>query len=83
MTRHDEGTTGEPAKPKGKRKVSPARNAIGVVLLVAISIVAYLEWSANRQSSAAISKLNALLGKDDGDPSVGPRRVGIGVAGRF
>jgi peroxiredoxin len=38
-----------------------------MVLLVSISLVAYLEWSANRRSSAAISELNALLGKEDGD----------------
>jgi thiol-disulfide isomerase/thioredoxin len=67
MTRHDEGTIGERAKPTGKKKVSPARNAVGGVLLVAISVVAYLEWSANRRSSAAVSKLNALLDKPDGD----------------
>jgi hypothetical protein len=69
MTRHDEGTIGEPAKPKGKnqKKVSPARNAIGVVLLVSLSTVAYLEWSANRRSGAAISKLNEILGKEEGD----------------
>jgi thiol-disulfide isomerase/thioredoxin len=67
MTRHDDGTIGEPAKPEAKKKVSPARNAIGGVLLVAISTVAYLEWSANRRSSAAVGKLNALLNKPDGD----------------
>jgi hypothetical protein len=67
MTRHDEGTIGERANPKGKKKVSPARNAVAAVLLVAISLVAYLEWSANRRSSAAVSKLNALLGKEDSD----------------
>src|SRR4051812_18337227 len=67
MTRHDEGTIGERARHEGEKKVSLARNAIGVVLLVSISMVAYLEWSANRRSAAAISKLNAVLGKEQAD----------------
>jgi hypothetical protein len=46
--------------------VSPARNAIGLVLLVALSPVAYLEWDANRRSSAAISKLNQAMANEEG-----------------
>jgi thiol-disulfide isomerase/thioredoxin len=67
MARHDEGTIGERANPTGTKKVSPARNAIAVVLLVALSTVAYLEWSANRRSGAAIRKLNETVGKQEGD----------------
>jgi hypothetical protein len=33
MTRHNEGTIGEPAQPKAKKKVSPARNDVAAVLL--------------------------------------------------
>ena len=67
MSRHDDGTTRERARPHGKKKVTPARNVIGVVLLVSLSMVAYLEWNANRRSGAAISALNAALGKEEGD----------------
>jgi hypothetical protein len=66
MDTHDEGTGGERAKPKGT-KVSPARNAIAAVLLVSLSTVAYLEWNANRQSNAAVRKLNQALAKEDGE----------------
>jgi hypothetical protein len=34
------------------------------VLLIALSAVAYLEWTANRQSGAAIRKLNEILAMD-------------------
>jgi hypothetical protein len=67
MAEHDEGTAPGPAVPGPKKKVSPVRNAIGVVLLVSFSAVAYLEWNANRRSSAAILKLNQALAKEEGD----------------
>jgi hypothetical protein len=47
--------------------VAPVRNAIGLALLVAFSAVAYLEWDANRRSSAGIAKLNQALAKEEGD----------------
>ena len=65
MATRDEGLTGGRAQPKGKTKVSPARNVIAAVLLVALSAVAYLEWTANRQSGAAIRKLNETLAGDE------------------
>ena len=67
MATHDEGTVPEQPKPAARRKVSPARNAIGVVLLLAFSAVAFKEWDANRRSTAAIARLNEALAKDDGD----------------
>jgi hypothetical protein len=66
MATHDEGAAGERAKPK-RTKVSPARNAVAAVLLVSLSTVAYLEWNANRQSVAAIGKLNQALAKEEGE----------------
>lgn len=65
MARHDEGTARGRAKPNGKKPISPARNAVAVVLLVAFSAVAYMEWNANRQSGAAIAKLNQALARDE------------------
>src|SRR5882757_5549453 len=66
MAANDEGTAPELAKLGLKKKVSPARNAIGLVLLVAFSAVAYLEWDANRRSSAGIFKLNQALANEEG-----------------
>src|SRR3954447_13828389 len=65
MAVHDEGTTPETAKPAPRKKISPVRNAIGVVLLVSLSAVAYLEWDANRRSTAAIQKLNQALASEE------------------
>jgi hypothetical protein len=71
MATNDEGTIGERATPKGKekekKKVSLARNAIATLLLASFSTVAYMEWSANRQASAAFRKLNETLDKDNGE----------------
>jgi hypothetical protein len=67
MVAHDEGTAPGRAEPGLKKKVSPVRNAIGLVLLVAFSAVAYGEWDANRRSSAGIAKLNRALANEDGD----------------
>ena len=65
MSTHDEGTDRGRAKPKAKTQVSPARNAVAVVLLVVFSAAAYLEWNANRQSGAAIARLNRAMAKDE------------------
>ena len=67
MAANDEGTAPGRAGPGPKKKVSPARNAIGLVLLVAFSAVAYLEWDANRRSSAGIARLNRALAEEEGD----------------
>jgi hypothetical protein len=67
MATHDEGAASERAEPGRKKKVSPARNAIGLVLLIALSAVAYLEWDANRRSSAGIARLSQALAKEEGD----------------
>jgi hypothetical protein len=67
MAANDEGRASEPVKPGLKKKVSPARNAIGLVLLVAFSAVAYKEWDANRRSNAAIFKLNQVLANNEDD----------------
>jgi hypothetical protein len=61
MTMRDEEMTDGRARPK---KVSLARNATAAVLLIALSAVAYREWTANRQSGAAIRKLNDTLAAD-------------------
>ncbi|MBX6316015.1 MAG: hypothetical protein IRY99_24345 [Isosphaeraceae bacterium] len=52
------------ARPKGKKRVSPARNAIGLSLLVVCATVAYLEWNANRQHGAAVRKLERYLDQE-------------------
>jgi hypothetical protein len=67
MAVHDEGTAPGQAEPGLKKKVSLVRNAIGVVLLVSFSAVAYREWDANRRSNAGIQKLNQALARDEGD----------------
>ena len=67
MAAQDEEPVPGPAKSAPGKKVSPARNAIGVVLLVAFSAVAYLEWDANRRSTAAIQKLNQALASNEDD----------------
>jgi hypothetical protein len=67
MAMNDEGTAQQSAQPKVKKKVSPVRNVIAFVLLVAFSAIAYLEWNANRQSNAAKTKLNNALAKEEGD----------------
>jgi hypothetical protein len=67
MAANDEGTAPGRAGPGLKKKVSPARNAIGLVLMVAFSAVAYLEWDANRRSSAGIARLNQALANEEGD----------------
>jgi hypothetical protein len=67
MAANDEGAAREQAEPGPKKKVSPARNAIGLVLLVAFSAVAYKEWDANRRSNAAIFKLNQVLANNEDD----------------
>jgi hypothetical protein len=61
MTMRDDGMTEGRARPK---KVSAARNASAAVLLITLSAVAYREWTANRQSGAAIRKLNDTLATD-------------------
>jgi hypothetical protein len=67
MAANDEGTAPGRAEPGRKKKVSPLRNAIGLVLMVAFSAVAYVEWDANRRSSAGIARLNQALAKEEGD----------------
>jgi hypothetical protein len=54
-------------KPRGKTKVSPIRNVIGLILLVVLVTVAVLEFSANRGYTAAMNKLTASMPSED-DP---------------
>ncbi len=82
MATHDEGTARGRAEPKGTKRVSPARNAVGVVLLVAFSAVAYLEWNANRQSGAAIAKLNQALARDEEGSDLLSKEQVEGMIGR-
>src|SRR4051812_21775759 len=67
MAVHDEGTAPGTARPAPRKKISPVRNAIGVVLLVSFSAVAFLEWDANRRSSAGILRLNQALANEEED----------------
>jgi hypothetical protein len=67
MAANGEGTAPGRAGSGLKKKVSPLRNAIGLVLIIAFSAVAYREWDANRRSSAGIAKLNQALAKEEGD----------------
>ena len=66
MASNDEATAPGRAESGLKKKVSPLRNAIGLVLMIAFSAGAYLEWDANRRSSAGIAKLNQALAKEEG-----------------
>jgi hypothetical protein len=76
-----EGLTGEPARPQGKQ-VSLARNAIGAVLLIAFTAVAYREWTANRESGAAIRKLDETLASDKDSEHLLSRDQVEGLIGR-
>src|SRR4051794_13350768 len=68
MAMQDEGTGAERPNPvHTRKKVSPARNAIGAVLLVALSAVAYLEWDANRRAAAGTRRLNEALAREEAD----------------
>ncbi len=60
-----------PAKPaeteKPKPKVSPGRNIVGLVLLIALSAIASLEFLAKKGHDAAVVKLEKALAKEDGE----------------
>lgn len=60
-----QGPTVQPQKQK--KKVSPLRNVLSFLLLIALSAIAFLEWNANQKSGAAIRKVNAALAKEEGD----------------
>lgn len=62
-----DGTFGDRPKPKGK--VSPARNVVGFVLLVAFTGAAIFEVMANRGYNSAVTKMEKRLPKDESDPS--------------
>src|SRR5439155_25143379 len=49
--------TGKPGS--SKKRTSPARNLIGLVVLVAVLAVAWLEFSAKRAYNAAVTALDA------------------------
>jgi hypothetical protein len=57
----------EPRKTEGggKKKISPLRNVIGVVLLVTFATVAVLEFQANRGYNAAMNALVAKMPSDE------------------
>lgn len=54
-----------PQQQKAKKAISPARTVIGLVLLVAFTIVAFLEVSAIRGYNDAVGKLKAALEKEE------------------
>lgn len=68
MATGDSESTGT-GKGKPKAKVSPARNVIGVILLVGFSSAAILEVVANRGYNSAVTKIEARMPKDSMDPS--------------
>ena len=82
MATHDEGTARGRAKPKATKGVSPARNAVAVVLLVAFSAVAYLEWNANKESGAAIARLNQAMARDEDGGDLLTKEQVEGIIGR-
>ena len=49
--------TGKPGSPK--KRVSPARNLIGLVVLLAVLAVGWLEYSAKSKYNAAVKALEA------------------------
>lgn len=55
----------DPGPGKAKPKVSPARNVIGLVLLVVFGGAAVAELMAYRGHSSAITTLQGMLPKDD------------------
>jgi hypothetical protein len=66
MATEVQGNESPPVRPKKPKKpISPARTIIGLVLLVGLSAVAYLEFSANRGFNQAVKTLNDALDKDD------------------
>jgi len=61
---------GPPRGPGTKKKatgVSPARNIVGVVVLVAVLVAGGLEVVARRQAMAASAKLETALAREEGD----------------
>ena len=66
MATPGEGAPVQGATPKVRKKVSPARNAVGVVLLVGFTTVAILEYKATRDYSAAVRKLDRAMGSANG-----------------
>ncbi len=63
----EHGKSGDRSKPRAK--VSPARNVVGLVLLVAFSGAAIFEVMANRGYNGAVTKLEKRLPKDETDPN--------------
>ena len=53
--------------PSRKPQVSPVRNLAGVVLLVVLAGVGFLEYSANQGYNSAMNSLDAALGNEEGD----------------
>ncbi len=65
-------TTPQPSSPPTKTgaKVSPARNALGVVLLLVAGTICVLEFSANFGFNRAVKAIEAKIPKDDAsDPT--------------
>jgi hypothetical protein len=56
-----------PAKPVPKAKVSPVRNIVGLVLLIALVVVAFVEFQAVQQAKAACQKVNKRLEAEESD----------------
>jgi hypothetical protein len=67
MAMQDEGTATPGVKPKTKKQVSPVRNIIGLAVLIGCSAIAFIEYNANHQYNAGVTKLDATLAKEEGD----------------
>src|SRR5205823_11505794 len=57
--------TGKPGSPK--KRVSPARNLIGLVVLLAVLALGWLEYSAKSGYNAAVKALNARSQDEEKD----------------
>ncbi len=53
--------------PRGKPRVSPARNIASLLLLAALAGVGLMEFSANQGYNSAVTRLDAVLATEDGD----------------
>lgn len=60
-----------PSSPaRAKPKASVARNAVGIVLLIGLSAVAFIEWNARRQAVAACDHLERALEEHKNGPRI-------------
>jgi hypothetical protein len=63
----DLSSSGTEKPGSSKKKVSPLRNAIGVVVLVTVIVVGWLQYSAKRAYNTAATALNERMQEEEKD----------------